>query len=55
MVERGRIGIMVYRSDVVILKTQPEFNLKHYYVVCRIDLSFLLSKQYSMALQNHND
>lgn len=55
MMERVRIGIMVYRSDVVILKTQSEFNVIHYYVVCRIDLSFLLSKQYSMALQNRND
>ena len=50
-----RIGIMVYRSAVIILKTQSEFNVIQYYVVCRTGISFLLSIQYNMALQNHND
>jgi hypothetical protein len=51
----GRIGIMFYRSAVIILKTQSEFNVVHDYIVGRTVLSFLLSMQRNMALQNQND
>jgi hypothetical protein len=51
----GRIGNVVNRSAVIISKTQSEFNMIHYFVICRTVLSFLLSIQYNMALQYHND
>ena len=52
----GRIGIMVYRSALIILKTQSEFSvITLLYIVCRTVLSSLLSVEYNMALQNHYD